>query len=97
MTIFNKIRGLSPYPAAFTTFTDPAEEDHIIKIYRSRPGMEPSHLPPASIITDGKTKILVATSDGIIDILELQQAGKRKMLTEEFLRGFRINSDWKVG
>ncbi len=97
LTIFNLIRGLSPYPAAFTTFTDPAGAEHIIKIYRSRPVTEPSLLPPSSLITDEKTKILVATSDGMIDILELQQAGKRKMLTEEFLRGFRINSDWKVG
>jgi methionyl-tRNA formyltransferase len=49
------------------------------------------------INTDGKSRLSVTTCDGTIHILELQQAGKRKMLVEEFLRGFRINTGWKVG
>jgi methionyl-tRNA formyltransferase len=94
--IFNFIRGLSPYPTAFSTFKSPAGESHTVKIYRAKKSMG-SGLLPATLVTDGKSGISVATADGMIDILEIQQAGKKIMRIDEFLRGFRINSDWKVG
>lgn len=95
--IFNKIRGLSPYPAAFTYLISPEGESHLVKIYRAiksitnRPGRS------SKIITDGKSDLAMATADGMLHIVEIQQAGKRIMKIDEFLRGFRVNSDWKVG
>ena len=97
LDIFNMIRGLSPYPAAFTHFIPPAGASHMVKIFRAELQAKQPAAQPASIITDGKTHLSVATIDGMLDIKELQLSGKRPMKIEEFLRGFRINSDWKAG
>jgi methionyl-tRNA formyltransferase len=95
--VYNKIRGLSPYPAAFTSFTSPSGESFLVKIFRTIKLQANSSDQPSKLITDGKSNLAVTTADGIIDIREIQQAGKRIMKIEEFLRGFRVNSDWKVG
>jgi methionyl-tRNA formyltransferase len=95
--VFNKIRGLSPYPAAFTVFISPSGEHVTVKIYKAVKSADSSHHPPALIVTDGKTGLSVTTADGILHIREIQQAGKKSMNIQEFLRGFHINSDWKLG
>jgi methionyl-tRNA formyltransferase len=95
--IFNKIRGLSPYPAAFTYLTSPLGESYLVKIYRSKKGSIDRPLPCSTLVTDGKSSLAITTCDGILHIQEIQQAGKKIMKTDEFLRGFRLNSDWKVG
>jgi methionyl-tRNA formyltransferase len=46
------------------------------------------------IISDSKSFLKIAVKDGYINILELQLAGKKKMSTTEFLRGFTINNEW---
>jgi methionyl-tRNA formyltransferase len=94
--IYNKIRGLSPYPAAFTYFTSPSGESFLVKIYNAIPSAGGQY-GPSKVLTDGKSMLAITTSDGLLQLRELQQAGKKKMQVEEFLRGFRINSDWKVG
>ena len=95
--VYNKIRGLSPYPAAFTYFTSPSGESFLVKIYRTTKSPANSPDRPSKLVTDGRSSLAVTTADGIIDIREIQQAGKRIMKIDEFLRGFRINSDWQVG
>lgn len=95
--IYNKVRGLSPYPAAYTYFIPPSGESSLVKIYRTAKSVYDNPGEPATIITDGKTGLAVTAGDGALHILEIQQAGKRIMAIEEFLRGFRINSDWKAG
>ena len=97
VSIYNKIRGLSPHPAAHTYFISPGNESHMVKIYSAEKSVSTAGLNPSCIITDGKTRLSVTTADGTIHISALQQAGKRMMKTEEFLRGFRLNSDWKTG
>lgn len=90
--IYNLIRGLSPYPAAFTEFTDKNGQAIAVKIYKTE--MEETkdmHLP-GTISSDGKTTLKVACSNGFIHIKELQMAGKKRMMTEEFLRGFKMDS-----
>jgi len=96
-SIYNKIRGLSPYPAAHTFFISPTGDSFQVKIFRTIKANKDSHSMPGMIITDGKSGLAAATSDGLLHIIELQQAGKRKMQVEEFLRGFKINTDWKTG
>jgi len=83
--IHNLIRGLSPYPAAFTSLNDKN-----LKIYKARKEPHASPKSPGSIETDNKTYLKFAAADGYIQVLELQLEGKKKMTVEEFLRGFRL-------
>jgi methionyl-tRNA formyltransferase len=94
--IYNMIRGLSPVPGAFTFLTSPGGEEHHLKIYRARKSDLPVNLLPGTLQTDGKKYIAVAASDGMLYLEEVQLAGKRMMKTEELLRGFHLNSDWKL-
>lgn len=81
--IYNLIRGLSPFPAAFTHL-----DGKILKIFRSEKESNNSVQPPGELIIDG-AKLGFACSGGIIRVTELQLEGKKKMTTEEFLRGYR--------
>ncbi|MDB5230055.1 MAG: methionyl-tRNA formyltransferase [Chitinophagaceae bacterium] len=83
-SIHNLIRGLSPFPAAFTTL-----QDKVLKIYKS--SKEPaSHTHAAgTFLTDGKTFFKFACAGGYIHAHELQLEGKKRLTAEDFLRGFR--------
>jgi methionyl-tRNA formyltransferase len=85
--VYNFIRGLSPYPTAWTELETPRKEILTFKIFETAPLPKPHHLPVGSMVTDGKTQLDVATSDGFIQIKNLQQAGKKRMSVEDFLRG----------
>jgi len=94
--IHNFIRGLSPYPAAFSSFVAPDEKIYSVKFFKTEKEIcTPTH-PIYSIVTDSKTDLKIAVKEGYIIVKELQLAGKKKMATTEFLRGFPMNSDWKV-
>lgn len=85
--IYNQIRGLSPFPGAFTLL-----EDKICKIFRSR--MEINNQPgkTGKMETDGKTWLRYTAADGFIYIEEMQLEGKKKMGVADFLRGFRFKA-----
>ena len=85
--IHNLIRGLSPYPAAWTAFEIEGKMVNF-KIYASQMVDESHELTPGTIVTDNKATLRVATQDGFIEILELQMAGKRRMKTRDLLNGF---------
>ena len=78
--IHNLIRGLSPYPGAFFY-----NNDRHLKVYSSKLSVE--KLDPGEI-KQTKTRLHIGCSDTALEILELQQEGKRRMNTEEFLRGY---------
>jgi methionyl-tRNA formyltransferase len=82
----NFIRGLSPYPAAFTT-----HKGKVIKIFKALTGATAANHPPGTVYAT-PTSFDVATSDAPLKIVELQQEGRRRMGVEEFLRGYRISS-----
>jgi methionyl-tRNA formyltransferase len=84
-TIYNFIRGLSPYPTAFTKLNDKTLKIFKAEIVPGKPDIE-----PGAFETDGKTSIKFAAQDGYINIKELQYEGKKKMNTEDFLRGMRL-------
>jgi methionyl-tRNA formyltransferase len=89
--IYNLIRGLSPYPAAWSELSSPNGEKNILKIYESKKAIEKNPTERAGTIkTDGKHYFRIATGDGYIYILQLQLPGKKKMTVEEFLRGHNI-------
>jgi len=83
--IYNLIRGLSPYPAAFTFL-----QDKLLKVYKAKKESAAHQTEPGSYETDGKTYIRFACADGYIYVLEVQLEGKRRMGIEEFLRGYRL-------
>jgi methionyl-tRNA formyltransferase len=83
--VYNLIRGLSPYPAAFTEF-----EGKTLKIFKARKETTKTAVPIGSFETDKKSFLKFACMDGYINVEELQLEGKKKMLIEDFLRGYRF-------
>ncbi len=87
----NLIRGLSPYPTAFTKLNG-----KIFKIFKSKlldklEMLNDRKYSSGEILTDGKTYLRIQCADGLIEILEMQLEGKRKIKTEEFLRGYKFD------
>lgn len=82
--VHNLIRGLSPYPAAFTIL-----QDKTFKVYQSHIEYSTHNSEPGSYDTDGKTYLRFATVDGWLYADEVQQEGKKRMDIASFLRGFR--------
>ena len=83
--VHNLIRGLSPFPAAFTVL-----QDKTFKIYKSKKEAALPSVAGGAYITDNKTFLKFAAADGYIHALEIQLEGKKKMTIEEFLRGYRF-------
>lgn len=92
--IFNFIRGLAPYPAAWTKLID-GDKHTELKIYKAH--FEPAALQNSlgSFHTDGSS-IRVVVQDGIIVVDELQASGRRRMLAADFLRGLRSTAGLRV-
>ena len=83
--IHNQIRGLSPYPAAFTFINDKK-----LKIFFSKKEIAIHTYPFGNTITDNKTYLKFSCTDGFIHVMEVQLEGKKRMFIVEFLRGYRI-------
>lgn len=105
--IYNLIRGLSPYPAAFTELVkdDKATQMKIFKTVKVE-GEEYAAMlaqcgfstaaEPGTILSDGKTYLAIATADGAISVTELQLAGKKRMAVKDFLIGFREPQSYRT-
>ena len=91
-SIYNHIRGLSPYPAAHTRLQPKEGEPIDLKVYNTEMEIIPHSLPTGTVLTDGKTFLKVAAKDGFIFLTTLQQAGKKAMNIAEFLRGMWLES-----
>ncbi|HAN78365.1 MAG TPA: methionyl-tRNA formyltransferase, partial [Bacteroidales bacterium] len=91
-TIYNFIRGLSPYPAAYTKVLDKQGNERGLKIFET--AFEPAlhNLPSGQLITDHKKQIKVTVSDGYISLLSIQLEGKKRMDTKSFLNGMAIDT-----
>jgi methionyl-tRNA formyltransferase len=94
--IHDHIRGLSPYPAAFTELISPDDKTYSIKIFKTETERSDHRETIGSIQTDSKTYIKVAVKDGLINITDLQLPGKKRLAVSELLRGFQLNNSWKV-
>ncbi len=86
--VHNLIRGLSPFPGAFTSL-----DGKMLKIYKTEKETTSSPQQPGEYLTDGKTFLKFACADGNVVVQELQLEGKKRMSTEEFLRGYRFDSN----
>lgn len=94
--IYDFIRGLSPYPAAWTELVQPDGTVLVLKIFETEKVVESHSLPSGTIQTDGKTYIRIAVPDGFINIRSLQLPGKKRLKTDELLRGFRLADEVKA-
>jgi methionyl-tRNA formyltransferase len=86
--VHNFIRGLNPYPTAWTTL-----DGKKWKILRTRPYPAEHELEPGTVKTDGKNSFEIATTDGFLEVLELQIPGKRRMEVQDFLNGWRVEGE----
>ncbi len=83
--IYNLIRGLSPYPTAFTFLNDKTLKIFKAEIEHKEPG-----IVAGGFLTDGKTFLKFAAKEGFIKLLDIQYEGKKRMPIEDFLRGIRL-------
>jgi len=95
--IFNFIRGLSPYPSAWTELHRPETDEVIrLKLYSScrvSEEVESKNLSNGSILSDNKSYIYVLTGDGILSITDLQLSGKKRMSAIDFLNGYKLSEN----
>ena len=94
--VYNHVRGLSPYPAAWTELCAEEGKPQVLKIYETEKIFAEHHLPVGTVDTDQKTYFRIAVKDGFVNLLSLQLAGKKRMEVGDFLRGYRHVEDSKV-
>ena len=87
-TVHNLIRGLSPYPGAFTTLNE-----KILKVFRSKKEITYPKSTEGDYETDGRTYLKFACTDGYLHLLEVQLEGKKRMSIDDFLKGYRFNGN----
>ena len=87
--LYNHIRGLSPYPAAWSELVDSDGNAHHVKIFATSEPLAKNGAEPGAITADGK-HLIVACGDGALEVLSLQLAGKRRMPAADFMRGFGL-------
>lgn len=86
--IYNLVRGLSPYPAAFTEL-----EGKNLRVFDAAVEKEKPALRPGEFTTDKKTFLKFATGNGYLSLKEVQLEGKKKMSIPDFLRGYRFQTN----
>jgi methionyl-tRNA formyltransferase len=86
--LVNLVRGLSPWPTAFTSLPD----GRGLKVFRAQtqPGAPSAEAPIGRWLSDGRTYLRVQTAAGQLDLLDLQLEGKKRMPVADFLRGFKL-------
>jgi len=83
--VYNLVRGLSPYPTAFTFLNDKT-----LKVFKAELESKEPGITAGGFLTDGKTYLKFAAKDGFIKLIDIQYEGKKRMLIEDFLRGMRL-------
>ncbi|HEX2935984.1 MAG TPA: methionyl-tRNA formyltransferase [Bacteroidales bacterium] len=90
--IYNHIRGLSPYPAAWSTLKAKSSETELtFKLFESEKELSNHSLQVGEIVSDSKKYLKIAVNRGYINITSLQLEGKKRLSAEELLRGFKVS------
>ena len=92
--VYDFIRGLSPVPGAWTTLVAPDGKETVLKIYKSRK-TDKGGQGSGTISTDGKA-LYISAADALLEIVELQLAGKKRMLARDFLNGMKGIENYRV-
>lgn len=95
-SIYNFIRGLSPYPAAWTELVSPEGGVQTLKIYQTEMREATHNFPIGSLHTDRKSYLEVAVSGGFLRLLSVQLAGKKRMPIADFLNGCKQVAEFHV-
>lgn len=97
--VYNFIRGLSPYPTAWTELQGESGTEPLrFKLFAGEiPEEENAHTTPGTIVTDNKTFLDVAVRDGFIRITDIRLSGKKRMETVDFLRGYTFPDNARFG
>ena len=85
---FDFVRGMSPYPAAWTELVEENGKRTMLKIYATTREETSVAEAPGTVLTDGKTFFKIAFPDGYLALTQLQLAGKKRMTVSDFLRGY---------
>lgn len=94
--LYDFVRGLSPYPAAWCEMQNAEGMSYTLKVYETEKEFCSPSVPIGTVVSDGKTFLKVAAADGYLHLKEIQLSGKKRMKTEDFLRGFRMESELKM-
>ena len=93
--VYDFVRGLSPYPGAWTTLVTPDGKETVLKIFKTRKTGRAAGQGSGTLQVDGKS-LLVACADEWLELVELQLAGKKRMLAADFLNGMKQVADSHV-
>jgi methionyl-tRNA formyltransferase len=94
--VYNFIRGLAPYPAAWTILKTDMGEESTLKIFETEKEQKAHTLPCGSIQKESSNQVKVAVKDGFIRLKSIQLAGKKRMSVEEFLRGNKLTEAYRM-
>ena len=86
--VYDFVRGLSPYPGAWTTYVDKDGKKTVMKVYKTAKTTRRSISEPGTITVE-KGCMYVTTEDGLVELLEVQMSGKKRMMVKDFLNGSR--------
>ena len=93
--VYDFVRGLSPVPGAWTTLVAPDGKETVLKIYKTRKINKKVMGIPGTVTVDGKT-LCISACDELLEIVELQLAGKKRMLARDFLNGMKDMESYRV-
>lgn len=93
--VYDFIRGLSPYPAAWTELVQ-GDRRQVLKVYETEKEFTAVSEPVGTLLTDGRTSLAVALADGYLHLRSVQLAGKKRMQVDDFLRGFHAAGPLRV-
>lgn len=93
---YDFVRGMSPYPAAWTEFVDASGKHTVVKLFATEKELCTPVDAVGNVVSDGKTYLKVALSDGYLHLTTLQLAGKKRMAITDFLRGYRPDAELRV-
>lgn len=93
--VYDFVRGLSPYPAAWTELHQGDNAPLMLKLFETEKMFAEHSLEPGTVVTDRKTYFRIASTDGYVNVLSLQLAGKKRMDVCDFLRGYRSSESDK--
>ena len=82
----NFVRGLSPYPTAWTVL-----EGLKLKVFRTSKEMTPPQYETGKLVSDGKSYLKIACSDGFVHLLDIQLEGRKRVLIRDFLNGYNVD------
>lgn len=89
--VYDFVRGLSPYPAAWTELVSEDGKHQVLKVYGATKEFATVSEAVGTVILEGKSTMKVALTDGYLHLTTIQLAGKKRMATEDFLRGFHAD------